>query len=199
MCDWRKLPRRVTSRPEIEISDKTLAFSGQTSSIEPSYNTGQKQVKMSISPIAQGFLKKFRVQNVALTVRRPKHPSLVWCIGIFLCETFSRLVPRDPNLAHHTGILECTAVTLEYNTAVDVCTHSCVCTHTRELNLVLKVNRKKLAPFSMCQKRARYAIYSRDTAIRISSVPRFIYKYSFVKIPSWDKVMGFAEYFCRPF
>ena len=72
MCDWRKLPRRVTSRPEIEISDKRLAFSSQTSSIEPSYKTGPKQVKMSISPIAQGFLKIFRVQNVALTVRRPK-------------------------------------------------------------------------------------------------------------------------------
>ena len=83
MCDWRKLLRRVTSRPEIEISDKRLAFSSQTSSIEPSYKTGPKQVKMSISPIAQGFLKIFRVQNVALTVRRPKHPSLVWCTGIF--------------------------------------------------------------------------------------------------------------------
>jgi len=104
MCDWRKLPRRVTSRPEIEISDKRLAFSSQTSSIEPSYKTAPKQVKMSISQKVQGFLKIFRVQNVALTVRRPKHPSLVWCIGIFLCETFSRLVPRDPNLAHHTAV-----------------------------------------------------------------------------------------------
>ena len=83
MCDWRKLPRRVTSRPEIEISDKRLAFSSQTSSIEPSYKTGPKQVKMSISPIAQGFLKIFRVQHVALTARRPKHPSLVWCNLIF--------------------------------------------------------------------------------------------------------------------
>ena len=69
MCDWRKLPRRVTSRPEIEISDKRLAFSSQTSSIEPSYKTGPKQVKISISRKVQGFLKKFRVQNVALTVR----------------------------------------------------------------------------------------------------------------------------------
>jgi hypothetical protein len=101
MCDWRKLPRRVTSRPEIEISGKRLAFSNQTSSIEPSYKTGPKQVKMSISPIAQGFLKIFRVQNVALTVRRPKHPSLVWCITIFLYETFSRLVPRLSNWGHH--------------------------------------------------------------------------------------------------
>lgn len=99
MCDWRKLPRRVTSRPEIEISDKRLAFSSQTSSIEPSYKTGPKQVKMSISQKVQGFLKIFRVQNVALTVRRPKHPSLVWCIGIFLYETFSRLIPRDSNTA----------------------------------------------------------------------------------------------------
>ena len=104
MCDWRKLPRRVTSRPEIEISDKRFAFSSQTSSIEPSYKTGPKQVKMSISPIAQGFLKKFRVQNVALTARRPKHPCLVWCNGIFLYETFSRLIPRDSNWAHHMYI-----------------------------------------------------------------------------------------------
>jgi hypothetical protein len=35
----------VTSRPEIEISDKRLAFSSQTSSTEPSYKTGPKQVK----------------------------------------------------------------------------------------------------------------------------------------------------------
>ena len=103
MCDWRKLPRRVTSRPEIEISDKRLAFSSQTSSIEPSYKTGPKQVKMSISQKVQGFLKKFRVQHVALSARRPKHPSLVWCISIFLYETFSRLIPRDPNLAHHSS------------------------------------------------------------------------------------------------
>ena len=101
----RKLPRRVTSRPEIEISDKRLAFSSQTSSIEPSYKTAPKQVKMSISQKVQGFLKIFRVQHVALTVRRPKHPSLVWCNGIFLYETFSRLIPRDSNLGHHTSIL----------------------------------------------------------------------------------------------
>ena len=107
MCDWRKLPRRVTSRPEIEISDKRLAFSSQTSSIEPSYKTGPKQVKMSISQKVQGFLKIFRVQNVALTVRRPKHPSLVWCTRIFLYETFSRLVPRDSNLGHHTRSPAC--------------------------------------------------------------------------------------------
>jgi hypothetical protein len=58
MCDWRKLPRRVTSRPEIEIADQRSAFSSQIPSIEPSYKTGQKQVKILISPIAQGFLKK---------------------------------------------------------------------------------------------------------------------------------------------
>jgi hypothetical protein len=104
MCDWRKLPRRVTSRPEIEISDKRLAFSTQTSSIKPSYKTGPKQVKMSISPIAQGFLKIFRVQHVALTVRRPKHPSLAWCNAILLYKKISRLVPRDPNSAHHTHV-----------------------------------------------------------------------------------------------
>jgi hypothetical protein len=46
--------------------------------------------------------------------------------------------------------------------------------------------------------RARCAIYSRDTVIRIYSVPQFRRKNQFVKIPSWDKVMGLAEYFCRP-
>ena len=97
----RKLPRRAKSWPEIEIAIKRLAFSSQTPSIEPSYKTGPKQVKMSISQKLQGFLKIFRVQNVALTVRRPKHPSLVWCTGIFLCETFSRLVPRLSNWGHH--------------------------------------------------------------------------------------------------
>ena len=102
MCDWRKLPRRVTSRPEIEIADQRLAFSYQTPSIEPSYKTVPKQLKIKISRKAQGFLKKFRVQHVALTVRRPKHPCLVWCTPIFLYETFSRLVPRDPNKGHHS-------------------------------------------------------------------------------------------------
>ena len=46
--------------------------------------------------------------------------------------------------------------------------------------------------------RARCAIYSRDTVIRIYSVPYFIGNKQFVKIPSWDKVMSLAEYFCRP-
>ena len=77
MCDWRKLLRRVTSRPEIEIADQRSAFSSQTHSIEHSYKTRPKQVKIKISQKMQGFLKKFRVQHVALTVRRPKHPCLV--------------------------------------------------------------------------------------------------------------------------
>jgi hypothetical protein len=34
------------------------------------------------------------------------------------------------------------------------------------------------------------AIYSRDTAIRIYSVPRFKRKNQFDKISSWDKVMA---------
>jgi hypothetical protein len=76
MCDWRKLIRRVKSRPEFEIADKRLAFFIQTPSIEPSYKTAPKQVKMSISPIAQRFLKKIGVQHIDLTVRRPKHPYL---------------------------------------------------------------------------------------------------------------------------
>jgi hypothetical protein len=47
--------------------------------------------------------------------------------------------------------------------------------------------------------RARCLIYSRDTAICISSVPRFTRKNLFVKNSSWDKVtcMGLAEYFSR--
>ena len=39
---------------------------------------------------------------VVLTVRRPKHPCLVWCTTIILYETFSRLVPRDPNWGDHS-------------------------------------------------------------------------------------------------
>jgi hypothetical protein len=46
--------------------------------------------------------------------------------------------------------------------------------------------------------RARCAIYSRDSAIRIYSVSRLTNKNSFVKMSSWTKVKGFAEYFCRP-
>ena len=33
---------------------------------------------------------------------RPKHLCLAWWPTIFLYETFSRLVPRDPNLRDHT-------------------------------------------------------------------------------------------------
>ena len=91
------------SRPETEIADKRLAFPRQTPSIEPSYKTAPKEGKMAISPIAQGFLKIFRMQHVALTVRRPKHPCLAWCNLILLYENFSRLVPRDPNLSHHSS------------------------------------------------------------------------------------------------
>jgi hypothetical protein len=45
--------------------------------------------------------------------------------------------------------------------------------------------------------RARYAIHPRDTAIRISSAPRFTRNVPFVKIPPWDKVMSLTEYFSR--
>ena len=97
MCDWRKLLRRVTSRPEIEIADKRLAFSIQTPSIEPSYKTAPNQVKLSISQKVQGLCKNFRLQHVlnlvTLTVRRPQHPYLKWCSLIFLHGNFSRLVP----------------------------------------------------------------------------------------------------------
>jgi hypothetical protein len=64
------------SRPEIEIADKRFAFSFQTPPMEPSYKTGPKQVKMSISPIAQGFLKIFRVQHVALDHRQASKTHL---------------------------------------------------------------------------------------------------------------------------
>jgi hypothetical protein len=53
----RKLPRRVKSWPEIEIADKRFAFSSQTLSIEPSYKTARKPLKMSISRKAQGFFE----------------------------------------------------------------------------------------------------------------------------------------------
>jgi hypothetical protein len=43
---------------------------------------------------------------------------------------------------------------------------------------------------------ARCAIHSRDTAIRICSVPQLIHKNLFVKISSWNTVMSLAEYFC---
>ena len=40
---------------------------------------------------------------------------------------------------------------------------------------------------------ARYAIYSRDTAIRICSVPQLTCKNRFLKISLWDKVMSLAK------
>ena len=88
----RKLLRPVKSRPETEIEDKRLAFSIQNPSIhvEPSYKTASKQVKMSISQKAQGFLKIFRVQHVALIVSRPKHPCSACCYTILHGENRRR-------------------------------------------------------------------------------------------------------------
>jgi hypothetical protein len=45
----------------------------------------------------------------------------------------------------------------------------------------------------------RWTIYWRDTTIRICSVPQLTHKNLFIKIPSWDKVMGLAEYFAGLF
>jgi hypothetical protein len=56
------------------------------------------------------------------------------------------------------------------------------------------VKRKKLnSKVFANSSRVRCAIHSRGTAIRIYSVPLFTLKNQFVKIPSWDKVMGLAE------
>jgi hypothetical protein len=49
---------------------------------------------MSIFQKAQGFSENLHLQDEALTVRRPKHPCLAWCILIFHGEIFSRLVPE---------------------------------------------------------------------------------------------------------
>ena len=43
--------------------------------------------------------------------------------------------------------------------------------------------------------RARCAIYSRDTAIRICSVPPLTAKNHFIKISAWEEVMSRAKYF----
>ena len=49
---------------------------------------------VDFSKSARFFWKNFRVQHVVLTVRRPKHPSLVWCTPIFLCKNFQDLSPE---------------------------------------------------------------------------------------------------------
>ena len=43
--------------------------------------------------------------------------------------------------------------------------------------------------------RARCAIYSRETAIRICSVPPLTGEIQFLKISAWKKVMSRAKYF----
>jgi hypothetical protein len=66
------------------------------------------------------------------------------------------------------------------------------------LQVVLKVKINKMTtPGFAHSSRARCAIYSRNTAIRIYSVSQLRRKNLFVKISLWDKVMGFTEYFCR--
>jgi hypothetical protein len=65
--------------------------------------------------------------------------------------------------------------------------------------IILKVKRNKMTSEVRAKcSRALCALYSRDTAIRISSVPRFRRKNPFVKISLCAKVMGAAKYFCRP-
>ena len=91
-----------SSRPESLITDQRSAFSYKKSSIEPPYKLAQKQLKVSIAQFPQGFLKMFRVQHEALTVRRPQHPGLACRTTILHGEIFSRLVPRDPNLEHYS-------------------------------------------------------------------------------------------------
>jgi hypothetical protein len=64
---------------------------------------------------------------------------------------------------------------------------------------VLKVIRIKLTSEVYANSAGvRCAIYSRDTAICICRIPQFKNNKPCVKIPSWDKVKGLAEYFCRP-
>jgi hypothetical protein len=96
-------------------------------------------------------------------------------------------------------------VPTRYCHALGSCVWCRIACHRGILNLVdtctsvLKVKIKKMTPPGFANSsRARCAIYSRDTAIRIYSVSQLRRKNSFVKISLWAKVMGFAKYFCRP-
>jgi hypothetical protein len=59
--------------------------------------------------------------------------------------------------------------------------------HVRKVNL----NKLTIEVYAN-SSRARCAIYSRDSAIRIYSVSQLTNTNSFVKISSWTKVMGFV-------
>ena len=63
-------------------------------------------VKVSISGKVHGILKIFRVQQKALIVRRPKDPRLACYYTILHGEKYSRLVPGNFNLEHHTRYSE---------------------------------------------------------------------------------------------
>ena len=80
---------------------KDWHFLNQNPSIKPPYKIARKQLKVSISPIAQGFPEISRLQHEALTVQ-----TCPFCITILnnlvLHGKSSRLVPGDSNLKHHT-------------------------------------------------------------------------------------------------
>ena len=64
------MPRIVrSSLPVSRITDQRLALLYQNPSIEPPYKIGRKQLKVSIAQFPQGFLKMFRLQHKALSVR----------------------------------------------------------------------------------------------------------------------------------
>jgi hypothetical protein len=109
--------------------------------MEPSYKTAPQKVKISTSPKAQGFLKIFRLQHEALTVRRPKHPCLACCNTSLHGGKSSGLVPGDSNWGHHTAV--CMYYSCKFRSKFSITiykhrnhdrnysfVHSCTCTCT---------------------------------------------------------------------
>jgi hypothetical protein len=72
----RKLPRRATSRPEIEISDKRSAFSSHTPSIEPSYTPCQTGVFWT--PGTESYILHAKYFQKTLHFLRNRHFYLFW-------------------------------------------------------------------------------------------------------------------------
>jgi hypothetical protein len=102
MCDWRKLLRRVESRPEIEIADKRLAFFIQTPFIEPSYKTGHKTGKNVDFSNRTRFLFE-KISRAACSSRRQacKTPLFGTVDPYISIRKFFKTGPRDFNLEHY--------------------------------------------------------------------------------------------------
>jgi hypothetical protein len=110
MCDWRKLLRRVKSRPEIDRGQKIGIFHSNPlhrALIQNRPKTG-KNVDFSDRT---GFFEKISRAACSSHRQASKTPLFDVVYPDTSIQNFSRLVPRNPNLAYYSTNLVATTAT----------------------------------------------------------------------------------------